>query len=184
MVEKVKPLKVEPAEGDIFPTETDPSEDYLAARGLAIEDSDNLLYHSLGGELAFNDPVLGERNLKTLKTLNFSYFDINNPFLSNKETTFAVMGRFIWNGTTHSIAPLVIQTAAFMSAAGATGAVRLHDLTNNVTLGTSATINSTTPLIYSISTSNWSSSPSIIEVQLRRIAGSGNARISSLELHW
>lgn len=45
MVDKVKPLKLEsPAlggtEADMFPRETDPTEDYLASKGVSFENSD------------------------------------------------------------------------------------------------------------------------------------------------
>lgn len=44
-IDKVRPLKLEtPDEGgfqtDVFPTEIDPSEDYIVPKGIAFEDSD------------------------------------------------------------------------------------------------------------------------------------------------
>lgn len=54
MVDKVKPLKVENSasggtEIDLSPTEADPSEDYLSAKGLAFEASDSFLLEKVGG---------------------------------------------------------------------------------------------------------------------------------------
>lgn len=45
MVDKVKPLKIENSalggtENDFYQTETDPNEDYLATKGISLENSD------------------------------------------------------------------------------------------------------------------------------------------------
>lgn len=53
MVDKVKPLKFESStsggtENDVFQTETDPQEDYLAAKGLAFENLDTFLIDKVG----------------------------------------------------------------------------------------------------------------------------------------
>lgn len=61
MVDKVQPLKLEnPALGgteiDVFPTEADPTEDYLACKGIAFEDNDNRLIDLDGsGNMQFRD---------------------------------------------------------------------------------------------------------------------------------
>lgn len=60
MVDKVKPLKFEnPATGgtetDVFPTEADPTEDYLSAKGIAFENSDTLLVRAQSNELGYED---------------------------------------------------------------------------------------------------------------------------------
>lgn len=51
-VDKVKPLKIEEStdgtENNLFPTETDPSEDYLAAKGVALENLDTFRLEKLG----------------------------------------------------------------------------------------------------------------------------------------
>lgn len=59
-VDKVKPLKIEsPALGgsqtDPFPQETDPSEDYLAAKGVAFENLDSTRVFSEDGVMKFED---------------------------------------------------------------------------------------------------------------------------------
>ena len=55
MVDKVRPLKIEEGtsgtELDMLPTETDPSEDYLAAAGLSFAQDDNFLLEKIGGIL-------------------------------------------------------------------------------------------------------------------------------------
>lgn len=59
-VDKVKPLKMEdPTSGtetDAAPTETDPSEDYLATKGIAFENLDTHLAQKVGGVLKFTVP--------------------------------------------------------------------------------------------------------------------------------
>lgn len=60
MVDKVKALKIEtPTDGtqsNPFPTETDPTEDYLATKGLAFENSDSFLAEKVGGVLKYTVP--------------------------------------------------------------------------------------------------------------------------------
>ena len=71
MADKVKPLKIENAatggtQTDGFPTEADPTQDYLAAKGIAFENSDTRLFDlSAGGEIQYKDAVQA-----TYKTLN------------------------------------------------------------------------------------------------------------------
>lgn len=55
-IEKVKPLKIEPLEGDQFPTEADASEDYLSAKGVAFEGLDTFLAEKVGGILGHKIP--------------------------------------------------------------------------------------------------------------------------------
>lgn len=61
MVDKIKPLKLEnPSNGgteiDIFPTEANPAEDYVAAKGVAFENSDSFLMEKLGRILVNKEP--------------------------------------------------------------------------------------------------------------------------------
>lgn len=61
MVDKVKPLKFESSatggtENDEMPRETDPSEDYLAAKGLSFEGLDTFLLQKLARMLIKNEP--------------------------------------------------------------------------------------------------------------------------------
>lgn len=69
MVDKVKPLKIEnPSLGgtqtDPFPKETDPSQDYIASKGLAFEGLDTFLIDKIGRTVAVNHP---------LTTLKYTY---------------------------------------------------------------------------------------------------------------
>jgi hypothetical protein len=63
MADKVKPLKIEnPSSGgtqtDFLPTESDPTQDYLAAKGIAFENSDAKLFDlSASGEIQYKDAV-------------------------------------------------------------------------------------------------------------------------------
>jgi len=65
-VDKVKALKIEnPAGGgvntDPFPTETDPSVDYLAAKGIAFENLDTFLVQKVGRALVNLFPDLYQK---------------------------------------------------------------------------------------------------------------------------
>jgi len=66
MVDKVKPLKIEnPATGgtdtDLFPTETNPVQDYLATKGLAFENLDTHLAEKVGELLYLKSPDQSEK---------------------------------------------------------------------------------------------------------------------------
>ena len=68
MVDKIKPLKIENTvdgsqDDQGFPTQTDPMEDYLAARGMAFQNSDNHLIDTVENEIAFLDPINGRLKL-------------------------------------------------------------------------------------------------------------------------
>lgn len=63
MVDKVKPLKIENAgtggaETDVYPTEADPTEDYLSAKGISFGGSDDFLHEILGRALVEKHPAL------------------------------------------------------------------------------------------------------------------------------
>lgn len=79
MVDKVKPLKVEDAtsgtESNPFPTETDPAEDYLAAKGVAFENVDTHLIYRDGADIKVTDPTVGTRSMNDLRTDNQNSFD-------------------------------------------------------------------------------------------------------------
>jgi hypothetical protein len=87
MVDKVKPLGLENSslggtENVPLPTEVDPSEDYLAAKGLSGENSDtNLFDLSASGEWQWRDSVqTTPKKLNDIATSgadNFSYHKID-----------------------------------------------------------------------------------------------------------
>jgi len=67
MVDKVKPLKLEDSisgtETNMFPVELDPTEDYVAAKGIAFENSDSTFISGKSGLLCFQDSDVPEVNL-------------------------------------------------------------------------------------------------------------------------
>lgn len=70
-IDKVKPLKIEDStngtEFDMVPTETDPTEDYLATKGVAFENSDNTTIRGDAGVMKFKDTdVVAEKSLAEL----------------------------------------------------------------------------------------------------------------------
>ena len=68
----IRPLKLEsPASGgtelDMFPTETDPTEDYAVAKGVAIEDTDTIIdKNQTDGGMEFRDEKSGLQPLRKL----------------------------------------------------------------------------------------------------------------------
>lgn len=71
MVDKIKPLKLEDTGSgsmlDNFPTETNPAEDYVAAKGVALENSDNTTIRGDSGVMKFKDTdITAEKSLQDL----------------------------------------------------------------------------------------------------------------------
>lgn len=90
MADKVKPLKIEnTATGggqiDPFPVETNPSQDYLASKGIALENNDNRLIDLDGsGNIQFKDAIetiaVTVRQLRT--ALNNIFSNSGNGFVA------------------------------------------------------------------------------------------------------
>lgn len=90
MVDKVKPLKIEnPALGgtdtDMFPREADPAQDYIATKGIALENSDARTIDLSGaGQIQFKDAIettpITVRQLRT--ALNNLFDNTSNGFIS------------------------------------------------------------------------------------------------------
>jgi hypothetical protein len=93
MVDKVKPLKIENAslggtQNDPFPTETNPTQDYIAAKGFAIENLDTYLVDKSGSNMQFTDPTAGARTLNQLRTASQNSFDnTSNGFTATNVQT-------------------------------------------------------------------------------------------------
>ena len=94
MVDKVKPLKIEDAtsgtEMDYAPVEADPSEDYLAGKGLALENNDNLLVDADSGEIQFTDTVSGTKKVSDLLDAEQEDFDPTGTVLTSTKTGPAI----------------------------------------------------------------------------------------------
>jgi len=80
MPDKVKPLKMEDSvsgtEINFAPTETDPTEDYLASKGLALENDDNTLIDKAGdGQVQFTDTTNGTKKVSDLLDAEQEDFD-------------------------------------------------------------------------------------------------------------
>jgi hypothetical protein len=75
-VDKVKPLKLEePTSGtefNQFPKEADPTEDYIAAKGIAVENLDTHLIDRTGNHIQVTDPCIG-----TMKMVDFLRYSIH-----------------------------------------------------------------------------------------------------------
>jgi hypothetical protein len=65
MVDKVKPLKFEDTtsgtEFDVIPTEADPDEDYVSAKGFAFENLDDYLIEKVGTVIKDKCPTFSEK---------------------------------------------------------------------------------------------------------------------------
>lgn len=90
MVDKVKPLKFEnPTSGgtetDFYPTEADPTEDYISARGVSIKNTDTMIVSSdVLDNITLTDPVNGTNTVKELRTaLNNIFDNSTNGFIAS-----------------------------------------------------------------------------------------------------
>lgn len=94
MVDKVKPLKIEDAtsgtETDFGPIETDPAEDYLATKGLALENSDLILIDVNGNEITFTDTINGTKKVSDLLDAEQEDFDPQATGLVSTKTGPAI----------------------------------------------------------------------------------------------
>lgn len=91
-VDKVKPLKMEHSslggtEDDAFPTATDPTEDYLAAKGVAFENSDDHLAEKIGEILKFTIPDCSYKPTFHLTGANDGEIDFVEIFKGATQTT-------------------------------------------------------------------------------------------------
>ena len=149
MVDKVRPLKLENAstggtETDMFPTEVDVAEDYLAAKGIAFDNSDsNLLVvvtSVLTSSLNFSAPLLVSSSLSSGRVV---YTTAGGQLTADAS--------FTYNGTTVTHATTISQS---YSSASATNALTLSNTWSN-TSGTSIDLN-ITPTISNASSSSGS----------------------------
>lgn len=94
MVDKVKPLKIEDSTNgsqiNFAPKEANPLEDYLAAKGLSIENLDTILIDATGGELQFTDLVNGVKLLSQLLDAEEENFDPTGTTLVSTKTGPAI----------------------------------------------------------------------------------------------
>ena len=94
MVDKVCPLKIEqPGKGtelDFGPTETDPSEDYVAAKGVALRNLDTYLIDDDGSEIQFTDPTNGTKKVSDLLDADQEVFDPTGTDLTSTNTGDAI----------------------------------------------------------------------------------------------
>jgi hypothetical protein len=95
MVDKIKPLKLEdPSKGtelDLYPTETDPAEDYLAAKGLSIECEDTtLIDKAADGSIQFTDANSGVKKVAQLHDADEEDFDPTGTDLTSTKTGPAI----------------------------------------------------------------------------------------------
>ena len=73
MAQKVKPLKIEDTTSggdlDMIPHEADPTEDYLAAKGVAFENKDTTLIDTDGSDnIQFTDPIVGVKTVNQVQS--------------------------------------------------------------------------------------------------------------------
>lgn len=106
MVDKVRPLKIEEAGAgtdiDMMPKETDPTEDYISSKGLAIEESDSLLVDADAGEIQFTDTINGTKKVSDLLDAEQEDFDPTGTDLVSTKTGPAIRELFNSGGNSAS----------------------------------------------------------------------------------
>jgi len=94
MPNKIKVDVLEREGVDFFdPEESKSDSDYLAIKGIAFEGSDNYLSHIVGGEIAFQDPINGQRKISDLK--NRIEVTSTDP-TSNSDSSLGYVVGHIW----------------------------------------------------------------------------------------
>lgn len=83
MATKIKPLKIDEKFGTNVQIDTD--EDYISAKGIALEDSDKYLMDIVDNEITFTDPINGQ--VKLSKSFNH----IENVLSKQKDTALDVI---------------------------------------------------------------------------------------------
>lgn len=90
MTDRVKPLKIESSpEGtqvDPFPRELNPSEDYIATKGISFEDREDIIIESVAGEMRFRDTKVNPITLKQILDSMLSGINFNYNFIKENET--------------------------------------------------------------------------------------------------
>lgn len=103
----VRPLKLEdPSTGGTqsndYPTETDPTEDYLTGKGLAIEDENTFIdKDDISSEMQFTDTVTG--TVKLTKLLNNTYVASVDPNSDDDDDAGFLLGQKWINEITQEI---------------------------------------------------------------------------------
>jgi hypothetical protein len=90
-IDKVRPLKIEsPSEGgtqtDYLPTEVNPSEDYISAKGIVFSDNSNFLIDKIGRTISQLEPYTTfSINYNTNGTPNYvEYFNSDTQITINR----------------------------------------------------------------------------------------------------
>lgn len=106
MVDKVCPLKIEqPGKGtelDFGPKEANPTEDYLAGKGIALRNLDTYLIDDDGNEIQFTDPTNGTKKVSDLLDAEQEDFDPTGTDLTSTKTGPAIRELFNSGGNSAS----------------------------------------------------------------------------------
>ena len=94
MVDKVKPLKIEDSTSgtqiNFAPKESNPFEDYLAAKGISLRNLDTFLIDDDGSEIQFTDPTNGTKKISDLLDAEQEDFDPGATDLTSTKTGPAI----------------------------------------------------------------------------------------------
>lgn len=187
MVDKIKPLKIETttdgSQSDPFPTEVNPTQDYLSAKGIAFNNSDNTTITESSGEVFHKDVF--RTTPKTLRELvNFDSYSYA-PAISSNNNSYTIVGRIHFLGTTYYKSPVKIQ-AIMQTSVGVIGNIRLYDVTNaKVIVEKTGIPANTSPTIFDLGViSNLPVSEAIFEIQMQRTSGLTSIYCHSIVLKW
>lgn len=116
MADKIRPLKIEtPDDGtqdDMgYPTEVNPDEDYVAAKGVAFENLDTHIIDLVDGEITLTDPSNGQRKLSRLVHPLINNTATTNPTSANDSTQGYEIGS-TWINTITDAAYTCVSAAA------------------------------------------------------------------------
>lgn len=106
---------------------------------------------------------------------------------STTSTSYAVVGSFIFRGTSLVGTPSKIKVIAYTNTAGATGAIRIVNKTTGLVICENAAITATATTIYDLGgISNLPTGETILELQLKRTGGTNSTSVICyfLQIQW
>ena len=175
MPDKIKCLKIESpllggTESDPYPTETNPAQDYLAAKGIAFENLDNTVIESVAGQMRFKDSeVLTSATLRDM-TLRLALKNVDISLLTDGFV-------LTWNNTLQKFELRTpggsgsgVTPPFFFSRSGATLAIGTYFFTGNVATNSTGQLIAGTNTIIKIAAStsaNITGTPCVIQFQRR-----------------
>lgn len=107
------------------------------------------------------------------------------PYCNSTSTAWVAMRRFSFRGTANSGTPTSIKAVSYISNTSATGLIRIQDVTNGLTICSTATFNNNTAAIINLANiANLSANEAIWEVQIKSSTTTNTVYINSVNIYF